>query len=74
MFLTSRETNGAMIPPNLAATDDRPMPLLRASVGNSSMVYTYNRAKAADTANLPIREKSIMVPTIGVSATGNSRC
>lgn len=69
MLLTRRETNGAKIPPNLAATDDKPIPLLRASVGNSSLVYTYNRAKEVDTANFPIRERSMMVPTMGVSVT-----
>ena len=69
LVLTSRETNGAKIPPTLAATDAKPIPLLRASVGNSSLVYTYNRAKAMDTANLPIRERSMMVPTMDVSVT-----
>jgi len=73
MFLTSRDTKGAKIPPILAATDDKPMPLLRASVGNSSLVYTYNRAKDVDTANLPNSEKNIMVPTIGVSVTGKKK-
>ena len=70
LFLTNRETKGAKIPPILAATDDTPMPLLRASVGNSSLAYTYNRAKAIDTANLPNREKAMIVPTMDESVSG----
>ena len=69
MVLTNRETKGAKIPPTLAATDDTPMPLLRASVGNSSLVYTYNRAKDMDTANLPNSERAMIVPTMDESVT-----
>ena len=38
--LTSDATKGASIPPTLAATEETPNPLLRTSVGNSSLVYT----------------------------------
>ncbi len=61
--LTNCATNGAMIPPTLAAVDENPNPTVLMAVGYNSAVYMYIPPNASDTEHFPIIPSAVeMVP------------